>query len=103
MARMYSNVEILRRDFGDSLQPTNCILDSCAKCHMTPEILDFIPVSLVETYKYVEVADGHLATEKKTGQVQIKICDYNGEPFIATLYNVLFAPDLCNKLFSIIK
>ena len=28
--------------------------------------------------------------------------DDNGKPFIATLYNVLFALDLCNRLFSII-
>ena len=26
----------------------------------------------------------------------------NGGPFIATLHNVLLAPDLCNRLFSII-
>ena len=29
--------------------------------------------------------------------------DDNGDPFIATLHNVLLAPDLCNRLFSIIK
>ena len=28
--------------------------------------------------------------------------DDNGKTFIATLYNVLFAPDLCNRIFSII-
>ena len=28
--------------------------------------------------------------------------DNNGETFIATLYNVLLAPDLCDRLFSII-
>ena len=28
--------------------------------------------------------------------------DDNGETFIATLYNVLLAPDLCDRLFSII-
>ena len=38
MTRMYSNVEIPRRYFGDSLQFTNCILDSGATFHMTPEI-----------------------------------------------------------------
>ena len=26
----------------------------------------------------------------------------NGEPFISTLYNLLFAPDLCDQLFYII-
>ena len=28
--------------------------------------------------------------------------DDNGKSFVATLYNVLLAPDLCNSLFSII-
>ena len=30
------------------------------------------------------------------------MCDNNGKKFIATLYNVLLAPDLCNRLFSIV-
>ena len=30
------------------------------------------------------------------------MCDDNRETFIATLYNVLLAPDLCDRLFSII-
>ena len=30
------------------------------------------------------------------------MCDDNGKPFVATLYNVLLAPDLCDRLFSII-
>ena len=51
---------------------------------------------------YIEVADGHHVTAKKKGQVQIKICDNNGNQFIATLHNTLLAPDLCNRLFSII-
>ena len=29
--------------------------------------------------------------------------DNNGDPFIATLYNVIFEPYLCDRLFSIIK
>ena len=36
MARMYSSVEISRRDFGDISQLTNWILDSGATCRMTP-------------------------------------------------------------------
>ena len=28
--------------------------------------------------------------------------DNNGKTFVATLYNVLLAPDLCERLFSII-
>ena len=30
------------------------------------------------------------------------MCDDNGKKFVATLYNVLLAPDLCDRLFSII-
>ena len=29
------------------------------------------------------------------------MCDDNGKTFIATLHNVLFAPDLCDRIFSI--
>ena len=31
------------------------------------------------------------------------MCDNNGDPFIATLHNVLLARDLCNRLFYIIN
>ena len=30
------------------------------------------------------------------------MCDNNRDPFIATLHNVILAPDLCDRLFSII-
>ena len=30
------------------------------------------------------------------------MCDDNGKTCVATLYNVLLAPDLCDRLFSII-
>ena len=30
------------------------------------------------------------------------MCDDNRKKFVATLYNVLLAPDLCDRLFSII-
>ena len=30
------------------------------------------------------------------------MCDDNGKKFAATLYNVLLAPDLCDRLFSIV-
>ena len=30
------------------------------------------------------------------------MCDYNGKKSVATLYNVLLAPYLCERLFSII-
>ena len=43
-----------------------------------------------------------ITSHPKKGQVRIKMCDDHGDPFIATLYNVLLAPDLCHRLFSII-
>ena len=69
---------------------------------MTPEVSDFVPGSLEDTDKHIEVADGHHVTAKQKGQVQIKMCYNNGKPFITTLHNVLLAPDLCNRLFVII-
>ena len=71
-------------------------------CHMIPDVSDFIPGSLEDTDEHIEVADGHKVTAEKIGIVRIKICGYNGYHFIATLHNVLLAPDLCNSLFSII-
>ena len=69
---------------------------------MIPEVSDLIPGSLEDMDKYIEVADGHHVTAKQKGQVRIQMCDDNGKPFIATLHNVLLAPDLCNRLFLII-
>ena len=45
--------------YGDNSKLTNWILDSGATCHMTPEVTDFIPGSLEDTDKFIEVADGH--------------------------------------------
>ena len=69
---------------------------------MTPEVTYFIPGSLEDTDKYIEVADGHHVTAKQKGSLRIQMFDNNGETFIATLYNVLLAPDLYDRLFSII-
>ena len=52
--------------------------------------------------KYFEVVDGHHITAKQKGQVQIKMRNDNRYPFGVTLHNVLLAPDLCDRLFSII-
>ena len=68
---------------------------------MTPEVSYLIPGSLEDTYKYIEVPDRHHVMEKQKGQVRIQMCDDNGKTFIATLYYVLLAPDLCDSLFSI--
>ena len=103
MARMSGNDKCPSESFGDSLQLTNWILDSEATCHMTPEVSDFIPGSLEDTDKYIEVVDIHHVTTKQKGQVQIKMCNDHGDPFIATLHNVILAPDLCDRLYSIIK
>ena len=69
---------------------------------MMPEVSDFIPGSLDDTDKHIKVADGHHVMEKQKWQVRIKMCDDNGDTFIATFHNVLLAPDLCDRLFSII-
>ena len=53
--------------------------------------------------KYIEVEYGNYVTTKQTGQVQTSMHNDNGEPFITTLYKVLFDQDLCDKLISIIK
>ena len=102
MARMSGNDECPSGNFGDSSKLTNWILYSGATCHMTPEVLRLIPGSLEYTDKYIKVADGHHVTSKQKGKVQIKMCNNNGDPFIATLHNVLLTPDLCDRLFSII-
>ena len=52
--------------------------------------------------KFIEFADGHPVTAKQKGSVRIQMCDDNGKTFVATLYNVLLAPDLCDRLLSII-
>ena len=39
-----------------------CFLDYGATCHMTPEVSDFIPGQLEDTYKHIEVADGQYVT-----------------------------------------
>ena len=69
---------------------------------MTPEVTDFIPGSLEDTDKFIEVADGHHVAAKQIGSVRIQMCDNNGKKFVATLYNVLLAPDLCDRLFYIV-
>ena len=99
---MSSDDERKSEKYGDSSQLTNWILDSGAVCHMTPEISDFIPGSLEDTDKYIEVADRHHVKAKQKFQVQIQMCDDNRKTFIATLYNVLLAPYLCDRLFLII-
>ena len=98
---MSGNEECPSKYFGNSLQLTNCIQDSRETCHITPQVSDFISGSLEYTDKHIEITGGHHVTAKQKGQVQIKMCDDNGDNIIATLHNVLLAPDLCDRLFSI--
>ena len=100
MASVFDNDKIPSRYFGDISQLTNCILDPVATCHITPQVSGFIPVLLEDTDKYIKVADGHHVTAKQKLQVQIKMFNDNRDPFIATLHNILLAPDLCHRLFS---
>ena len=46
MAQMYSDDKRKSKDYGNSSQLTNFILDSGDTCHMMPGITDFIPGSL---------------------------------------------------------
>ena len=69
---------------------------------MTPKVTDFIPGPLEDTDKFIEVADGYHVTAKQKGSVCIQMFDNNRNTFVATLYNVLLALDLCDRLFSII-
>ena len=55
MTRMSSDDKRESKDCGDSSQLTNWIWDSGATCHMKPEVTDFIPGSLEDTDKFVEV------------------------------------------------
>ena len=70
---------------------------------MTPEVSKFISGSLEDTNKNIEVTDGHHVTAKQKGHVQMKVCNGHVYPLIATLHNVILAPYLCNRFFSIIK
>ena len=103
MARMSSNDKRSSLKYGDNSQLTNWVLYSVATCHMTPEVSDFIPGSLEDTDKYIEVADGHHATAKQKGQLRIKMGDNNGKKFIETLHYILLAPDFCDRFFKSLR
>ena len=70
MARMSSDDKHESKEYSDSSQLTNCILDSGETCHMTSKVTEFIPESLEDTDKFIEVADGHHVTAKQKGSVQ---------------------------------
>ena len=62
---MSDNDEFPSGNFGYSSKLTNWIVDYGEKCHMTPEVSGFIPGSLKDTYKHIEVAERHHVTAKK--------------------------------------
>ena len=61
---MSGNDEISSRYFGESSQLTKWILDSGEKCHMTPQVPDFIPGSSEDTDKYIEFGNVNHVTAK---------------------------------------
>ena len=69
---------------------------------MTPHVSDFIPGLLEDTDKHIKVVDGHHGMAKQKGQVQIKMCEDNGDTFITTLRNVILAPDISNRNFPLL-
>ena len=102
MACISGNDKSSSRYFGDSLQLTNWILYSGETCHMTPQVSDLIPGPLEDTDKYIEVSGEHYVMPKRKGKIQITMSNDNRHPFIVKLHNLLLAPDLCDRLFSII-
>ena len=64
MAQLSSDDERKSVKYGDSSQLTNWILNQGATCHITLEVTYFIPGSLEDTDKYIEVVDRHHVREK---------------------------------------
>ena len=62
MACMSGNEKSSSRDFVDSFQLTNWILDSGTTCHMTSQVSYFIPGLLEDTDKYIEVSNKNYVT-----------------------------------------
>ena len=70
---------------------------------MTPEVTDFVPGSLEDTDKFIEVADGRHVTAKQKGSVRIQMWNDNGKTFVATLYNILLVPDCVTDYFPSLR
>ena len=69
---------------------------------MTQEVSDFIPGSLEDTDKHIEVLYKHHITVEKNITSINKMCDNNKDLFIATLQKLFLSLDLCARLFYII-
>ena len=72
MARMSSDDKRESKDYGDSLQLTNWILDSGATCHMTPEVTDFIPGPLEDTDNSLKLRTDITSPRNKKVQCEYK-------------------------------
>ena len=101
MAQMSGNDESFSVNYGDSFILTNWILDLGATFHITPQVSNFLTGLLEDKDKYIEIADGGQVMVKQKGQLK-KMRDNNRDTFIATLHNVILAPDICKGLFSMI-
>ena len=77
MEQIYNDDVRENKDYGNSSQLTNWILDSGATCHITPEVMYSIPGSLEDTDKFIEVAVGHHVTAKKKVQYIYKCSTIN--------------------------
>ena len=65
MTYMSDNDKCPSRNLCDSSQLMNWILYSWGTCHTTPEVYDFIPSSLDNTDKHIQVGDRHEVKAKK--------------------------------------
>ena len=96
MARMSNDDKRENKDYGDSSQLTTWILDSGETCNMTPEVTDFIPGSLEDTDKFIEVADGHHVMKKKKIQYVYK-CATITERHLSQPYITYYCHRTCAK------
>jgi len=88
------------QEIGDPRNLNNYLPDSGATQHMTPCLADLVDTG--EGQKLgVEVADGHIIKCTTTGNTRISMQDDNGNPFNATLSEVMDIPGLSRHLFSI--
>ena len=70
---------------------------------MTPEVSYFIPGSLEDTDKYIEVADTHHVMAKQKRSIRIQMCDDNEKSFIATLHDVLWNQTYATSYFQSLR
>ena len=65
---MYGNDECPSEFFCNSSQLIYSILDSREICHMIPEFSNFVPASLENTDRQIEMEDGHHVTAGGKGK-----------------------------------